>query len=97
VLDGLDTLKICVAYQLDGKEVDTPPVGADRFAECQPVYIEMPGWKESTVGAKGLNELPKAARDYLAKVEELTGTPIDIISTGPDREETVVLRHPFEG
>jgi len=96
VLDGLDTLKICVAYQLDGKEVDTPPVGADRFAECQPVYIEMPGWKESTIGAKGLDELPQAARDYLAKVEELTGTPIDIISTGPDREETVVLRHPFE-
>ncbi|OGT89010.1 MAG: adenylosuccinate synthase [Gammaproteobacteria bacterium RIFOXYA12_FULL_61_12] len=97
VLDGLDTLKICVAYQLDGKEVDTPPVGADRFAECQPVYIEMPGWKESTLGAKGLDELPQAARDYLAKVEELTGTPIDIVSTGPDREETVVLRHPFEG
>ncbi|MBU0499410.1 MAG: adenylosuccinate synthase [Gammaproteobacteria bacterium] len=97
VLDGLDTLKICVAYKLDGKEVDTPPAGADRFAECRPVFIEMPGWKESTIGAKGLDELPKAARDYLAKVEELTGTPIDIISTGPDRAETLVLRHPFEG
>ena len=96
VLDGLEKLKICVAYKLDGKEVDTPPVGADRFEKCEPVYIEMPGWQESTVGAKGLDDLPQAARDYLNKVEELTGTPIDIVSTGPDREETVVLRHPFD-
>ena len=96
VLDGLDTVKICVAYTLDGREVDTPPVGADRFEKCEPVFIEMPGWKESTVGAKSRDELPEAARAYLRKVEELCETPIDIISTGPDREETIVLRHPFE-
>ena len=96
VLDGLDTVKICVAYRLDGHEVDTPPVGADRFEQCEPVYIEMPGWKESTVAAKSRDELPEAARAYLRKVEELCETPIDIISTGPDRDETLVLRHPFD-
>jgi len=96
VLDGLDTVKICVAYKLDGKEVDTPPVGADRFEQCEPVFIEMPGWKESTVGAKSRDDLPETARAYLRKVEELCETPIDIISTGPDREETIVLRHPFD-
>ena len=96
VLDGLDTVKICVAYKLDGREVDTPPVGADRFEQCEPVFIEMPGWSESTVGARSRDELPEAARAYLRKVEELCETPIDIISTGPDREETIVLRHPFE-
>jgi adenylosuccinate synthase len=96
VLDGLDTVKICVAYRLDGREVDTPPVGADRFERCEPVFIEMPGWKESTVGVKTRDELPETARAYLRKVEELCETPIDIISTGPDREETIVLRHPFD-
>jgi adenylosuccinate synthase len=96
VLDGLDRLKICVAYTLDGKVVDTPPVGADLFERCEPVYMEMPGWQQSTVGARGLDELPQAARDYLDKIAELTETPIDIISTGPDRTETLVLRHPFD-
>ncbi len=96
VLDGMETLKICVAYKLDGKEVDTPPIGADRFEECQPVFIEMPGWSESTVGAQNYDDLPQNARNYLRKVEELCETPIDIISTGPDRNETMVLRHPFE-
>ncbi len=96
VLDGLDTVKICVGYRLDGREVDTPPVGADRFEQCEPVFIEMPGWKESTVGASARDALPEAARAYLRRVEELCETPIDIISTGPDREETIVLRHPFD-
>lgn len=96
VLDGLDTVKICVAYRIDGEEVDTPPVGADRFAMCEPVLIEMPGWNESTVGAQSRDDLPQAARDYLRKVEDLCETPIDIISTGPDRDETIVLRHPFD-
>ena len=96
VLDGLDTVKICVAYRLDGQEVDTPPVGADRFEQCKPVFIEMPGWKESTVGARSRDALPEAARAYLRKVEELCETPVDIISTGPDRDETIVLRHPFD-
>ncbi len=96
VLDGMETVKICVAYKLNGKEVMTPPVGADLFEKCEPVLIEMPGWKESTVGVKSADNLPQAARDYLSKVEELCGVPADIISTGPDREETIIKRHPFE-
>jgi adenylosuccinate synthase len=96
VLDGMEKLKICVAYKLDGKEIRTPPVGADNFEKCTPVFIEMPGWKESTVGVKSLDDLPQAARDYLDKVAELCDTPIDIVSTGPDRAETIVIRHPFE-
>jgi adenylosuccinate synthase len=95
VLDGLDTVKICVAYQLDGQEIDTPPVGADGFEKCEPVFIELPGWSESTVGAKDPDDLPDAARAYIRKVEELCETPVDVISTGPDRAETIVLRHPF--
>ncbi len=96
VLDGMETVKICVAYKLDGKEVMTPPVGADLFEKCEPVLIEMPGWQDSTVGVKSADNLPQAARDYLAKVEELCEVPVDIISTGPDREETIIKRHPFE-
>jgi len=96
VLDGMETVKICVAYKLDGKEVMTPPVGADLFEKCEPVFIEMPGWQQSTVGVKSVENLPQAARDYLAKVEDLCGVPIDVISTGPDREETIIKRHPFE-
>jgi adenylosuccinate synthase len=96
VLDGLDTVKINVAYRLDGREVDTPPVGADGFEQCEPVLIELPGWQESTVGARSIDDLPANARAYLRKVEELCETPVDIISTGPDRAETIVLRHPFE-
>ncbi len=96
VLDGMETLRICVAYRLDGREVDTPPVGAEGFERCKPVFVELPGWSESTVGVRSLKGLPENARRYLARIEELCGTPIDIVSTGPDREETVVLRHPFE-
>ena len=95
VLDGLDSVKICVAYELDGRQVETPPAGADRFEECRPVYIEMPGWQESTVGIKEYEQLPEKARNYLKKVEQLCAAPIDIISTGPDREETIIQRHPF--
>jgi adenylosuccinate synthase len=95
VLDGLKTLRICVAYKLNGAEIMTPPVGADRFAECEPVFIEMPGWQESTVGVTEYAQLPEAAKDYLNKIEELCETPIDIISTGPDRKETIIRRHPY--
>jgi adenylosuccinate synthase len=96
VLDGLDRVRINVAYRLDGQEVDTPPVGADGFEQCEPVFIELPGWQESTVGAQSMDDLPANARAYLRKVEELCEAPVDIISTGPDRAETIVLRHPFE-
>ena len=96
VLDGMDKVRICVAYKLNGEEVTTPPVGADRFEECEPVYIDMPGWQESTVGVTEYARLPQAAREYLDKIEALCETPIDIISTGPDRNETIVRRHPFD-
>jgi adenylosuccinate synthase len=96
VLDGMEKVKICVAYDLNGQEVTSPPCGADRFEECQPVYIEMPGWQASTVGLTQYDQLPQAAKNYLEKVEALCGTPIDIISTGPDRNETIIRRHPFD-
>jgi adenylosuccinate synthase len=95
VLDGLQTVKLAVAYRFQGEETATPPSGAEAMAGCEPVYIEMPGWQESTVGLKSWDELPAAAVDYLKKVEELCAVPIDIVSTGPDRAETIVLKHPF--
>ena len=95
VLDGLDPIRICVAYRLDGREITAPPAGADPFGECEPVLIELPGWKESTVGVTRYEELPANARSYLKKIEELGGRPIDVISTGADRKQTIVRRHPF--
>lgn len=96
VLDGMKQVKICIAYRYRGEEVAAPPAGAEGFALCEPVYIEMPGWQSSTVGITDYRELPQAARDYLTKLEELCETPVDIISTGPDRSETIVRRHPFD-
>lgn len=96
VLDGLETIQICVGYEIDGEAIDGLPVLVDRFADCRPVYEEMPGWSQSTVGVTQLNELPAAALDYLARIEELAGIPIDIVSTGPDRDQTVVKRNPFD-
>jgi len=96
VLDGIETLKLCTGYTIDGQAVDIFPVGAEDAARCVPVYEEMPGWKESTVGAKSLADLPATARAYIKRIEELVGVPVDMVSTGPDRVETIVLRHPFE-
>lgn len=96
VLDGLESLRICTGYKLHGKTIDIFPVGAEDAAACEPIYEEMPGWKESTVGAKSLDVLPANARAYIDRIEKLVGVPIDMISTGPDREETIVLRHPFK-
>lgn len=96
VLDGLETLKICIAYDIDGEQLRIPPIGADLYEKCVPVYEEMPGWSESTVGAQSYDDLPANAKAYLKRIEELTNTPVDIISTGPDREETIILKHPFE-
>ena len=96
VLDGLETIRIAVNYRLNGETLDTPPAGADLIEQCEPEYIEMPGWSESTVGAKSFDELPAAARAYLNKIETLCDTPIAIVSTGPDRAETIILKHPFE-
>src|SRR5690606_15651961 len=95
VLDGLDTIRIGVAYKdASGKECSLP-LGAEGMAACEPVCIVMPGWKESTFGVKRLEDLPANALAYLKKIEELLQVPIDIISTGPDREQTITLRHPF--
>jgi adenylosuccinate synthase len=96
VLDGVEELKLCTGYKLDGKFSDILPVGAEEIARCEPVYETMPGWSESTVGLKALDALPASARRYLSRIEELCGVPVDIISTGPDREETILLRHPFQ-
>jgi adenylosuccinate synthase len=101
VLDGLDSLQICVGYRLSNETGDStvtgePPLFADAFAEVEPVYEEMPGWKESTIGVTTYDGLPLNARRYLERLQQLAGVPIDIISTGPDRDQTIVLRHPFD-
>ncbi len=96
VLDGLATLRICVGYKYDGVEKLVPPDGAEAFASCEPVYVDMPGWSDSTFGVKSYDELPANAVAYLKRIEEVVEVPVDIISTGPDRAETMVLRHPFE-
>ena len=95
VLDELETIQICVGYQIDGQPIAGVPVVVDRFAECEPVYEEWPGWQASTVGITDFGKLPQKARDYLARIEELAGVPVDIISTGPDREQTIIKQHPF--
>ena len=96
VLDGVEAVKICVGYKLEGTFSEILPVGAEELERCHPVYEELPGWMESTVGIKSHESLPKAARAYLKRIEELAGVPVDLISTGPDREETIVRRHPFD-
>ena len=95
VLDGLDTVRICVGYHFGGELRTTPPVGAEGLADCEPVYEDRPGWSDSTVGLRAESDLPKNARAYLDRLERLLDTPIDLISTGPDREETIVRRLPF--
>ncbi len=96
VLDGLESLRLCVGYEVNGERKATPPVGAEAYAECRPVYEEMPGWQESTLGIKSFEGLPDGARAYLKRIEEITDTPVHIVSTGPDRSETIILQHPFD-
>ncbi|MBW5411963.1 MULTISPECIES: adenylosuccinate synthase [Pseudomonas] len=95
VLDGLETVRICVGYRNAEGELTEAPTDADSYIGLEPIYEEMPGWSESTVGARSMDELPANARAYIARIQELVGAPIDIISTGPDRNETITLRHPF--
>jgi adenylosuccinate synthase len=95
VLDGLDTLRICTGYRMDGEVVSEPPLCVENYAGIEPVYEEMPGWKESTVGITDYEKLPLNARKYLERLQSLVGIPLDLISTGPDREETIVVNHPF--
>jgi len=96
VLDGLETIRLCSGYDMHGKTRLSPPIGADGIAECAPLYEEMPGWQESTVGIRSYDELPEKARNYLKRIEEICELPIDIVSTGADREETIILHHPFD-
>ncbi|MEY1661002.1 adenylosuccinate synthase [Isoalcanivorax beigongshangi] len=99
VLDGLDVVRVCVGYRKAncGTSVENCDAwDADSYAEMEPVYEDLPGWQESTLGAQRLEDLPANARAYIKRIEEVTGAPIDIISTGPDRVETIVLRHPFD-
>ena len=95
VLDGLPELKICTGYRLNGKIINLLPMGSDEVADCQPILESLSGWTESTVGATTLDGLPAAARAYLERIEAWCGIPIDIISTGPERNETILRRHPF--
>jgi adenylosuccinate synthase len=96
VLDGLDTVRVGVGYKVGSERRDILPVGAEALAICEPIYEEHPGWKESTVGVKSFDALPKNAQSYLRRLETLAGAPIALISTGADRDETIVLAHPFE-
>jgi adenylosuccinate synthase len=95
VLDGLDTIRVCVGYRNGGQVSAEPPLFADAFADVEPVYEELPGWQDSTVGITDYARLPASARRYLERIEELVGVPLDLISTGPDRDQTIVRRHPF--
>ncbi|MEM5530269.1 adenylosuccinate synthase [Gammaproteobacteria bacterium AS21] len=96
VMDGLETIKICTGYKDAQGNVVTSLIDSEDYENSIPVYEEMPGWSETTFGAKTLAELPQAAIDYIARIEELVGAPVDIISTGPDRVETIVKRDPFK-
>jgi adenylosuccinate synthase len=97
VLDGLESLSICTGYKdAQGNIKDVPPMAADGYDLITPVYESMPGWSENSFGVTEYADLPQAAKNYIKRIEELTGVPIDIISTGPDRNETIILRHPFD-
>ena len=95
VLDGLQELQLCTGYMLDGQKIDLLPMGAEEVSRCQPIYETLPGWSASTFGARSWDALPPEARAYLHRVEEICEIPIDVISTGPEREETILRRHPF--
>ena len=95
VLDGFEVLKICTGYELDGKMLDYLPTAADQQARCAPVYEEMPGWSESTEGARSWADLPANAIKYVRRVEELIECPVALLSTSPEREDTILVTDPF--
>lgn len=95
VLDELETLQVCTHYMLDGQKLVVPPCQAEDYERCQPVYLEMPGWQRSTFGMTDYNQLPQQAQAYLALIEEQLGVPIDMVSTGPERNQTIILRELF--
>lgn len=95
VLDGLKELQLCVGYRLDGEIIDILPMGADEIARCEPIYETLPGWSESSVGVTRYDDLPPNAQRYLSRIEAVTGVPIHVVSTSPDRDHTILLHHPF--
>jgi len=95
VLDGLKEIQMCVGYELNGQTIDILPLDADEIAACKPIYETFPGWEGTTFGVTAWDKLPENARTYLKRIEEVIGAPIAMVSTGPDREHTIVLRHPF--
>jgi len=95
VLDGIGPIRICTGYTADGMRLDLLPSGAEAVAECKPIYEEVPGWDQSTFGVKRFDDLPPNARAYLRRIEELAGVPIAMVSTGPERDETILMHHPF--
>jgi adenylosuccinate synthase len=95
VLDGLETIRICTSYRRGGQSSVHPPMLVEDFGEVEPVYEELPGWQQSTVGLTGYSELPVNARRYLERMQDIVGVPVDIVSTGPDRDHTIILNHPF--
>jgi len=95
ILDGMPSLKMCIAYKYHGKQSEYAPLDAQGWDQCEPVYLEFPGWSESTAGITEWEKLPPAARAYLRSLEELSGCPLAIVSTGPDRDATIILRDPF--
>ena len=96
VLDGVEALQVGIGYRVGKEQIDILPSGADALAGCEPIYEEIPGWTQSTVGITRYDDLPVNARNYLTRIERACGVPVDMISTGPDRNETIVLRHPFK-
>src|SRR5208337_3685158 len=97
VLDGFATLKICVGYRLRGQVLDYLPAGLRDQAACEPIYEEIPGWWESTMGARSFRDLPAAAVKYVRRIEELIGAPAALLGTSPQRDDTIVMRDPFRG
>jgi adenylosuccinate synthase len=96
VLDGLEEIRVCTAYRLDGELLDAPPLDAHSWADLEPVYETFPGWKESSRGATSMDDLPANARSYLHAMEDLCGAPVHIVSTGPDRTESIIIKYPFD-
>jgi adenylosuccinate synthase len=96
VLDGLSEINICTGYNIDGKPCLESPIETEKFEQCVPVYETMPGWNQSTAQIRQFNDLPLNAQKYLLRIEEIAGVPIDIVSTGADRKDTIMLRNPFE-
>jgi adenylosuccinate synthase len=95
VLDGLDTIRVCVGYKIDGGVRTTPPLLSEHFGDCEAVYEDLPGWKDSTVGITRYEHLPANAQSYLERLQSIVGVPITIISTGPDRDQTIIRNNPF--